>query len=76
MTEEKKLLALRLINEIKCYEDINIASSAGNDPFCSNLANLIINLINKGESEGKIRYSIIQEKTKNKKSLDKNFQFQ
>ncbi len=76
MTEEKKLTALRLINEIKCYDDINIATSADMEPFCKELADMVISLINKGESEGKIRYSIMQKKTNNKKSLDKNFLFQ
>jgi len=76
LPERKQLLALRLLNDIKCHADINIASSATLDPFCRRLSDLIINSIKAGKNEGEIRYRVIREKNKNKKSLDKNFLFQ
>ncbi len=76
LDEEKKLMALRLMNEINCYQDLNIASLADMEPFCKKLADIIFNRISTGESEGKIRYRILQEKEQNKKYLDKKYLFQ
>jgi 2',3'-cyclic-nucleotide 2'-phosphodiesterase (5'-nucleotidase family) len=76
LDEEKKLMALRLMNEIKCFQDLNIASLADMEPFCKKLANIIFKRVSTGESEGKIRYRILQKKEQNKKNLDKNYQFQ
>jgi len=76
LDEEKKLLALRLMNEIKCYKDLNIASLADITPFCRKLADIIVERVSTGESEGKIRYRILQEKEQNKKYLDKKHLFQ
>jgi hypothetical protein len=76
LDEEKKLMALRLMNEIKCYQDLNIASLADMEPFCKKLADIIFKRVSTGESEGKIRYRILQKKEQNKKNLDKNYLFQ
>ena len=76
LDEEKKLLALRLMNEIKCYQDLNIASLADMEPYCKKLADIIVSRVSTGESEGKIRYRILQKKEQNKKNLDKNYLFQ
>ena len=76
LDEEKKLMALRLMNEIKCYQDLNIASLADIEPFCKKLADIIFKRVSTGESEGKIRYRVLQEKEQNKKNLDKNYLFQ
>lgn len=76
LPEEKKLLALRLMNEIKCYNDLNIATLADMEPFCKKLAEIIFNRVSTGESEGKIRYRILQEKEQSKKNLDKKYLFQ
>lgn len=75
-SEQSRLLALRLLNDITCHTDINIASSAAMDPVCRGLAELIINSISAGENEGKVRFRVMQEKNKNKKSLDKHLLFQ
>jgi hypothetical protein len=69
-------MALRLMNEIKCYQDLNIASLADMEPYCKKLADIIVNRVSTGESEGKIRYRILQKKEQNKKYLDKNYLFQ
>ena len=69
-------MALRLMNEIKCHQDLNIASLADMEPLCKKLAEIIINRAGSGESEGKIRYRILQEKEQNKKNLDKKYLFQ
>jgi 2',3'-cyclic-nucleotide 2'-phosphodiesterase (5'-nucleotidase family) len=74
LAEEKRLMALRLMNEVACDENRSIAELAGTSPFCRKLAQMIVDSIRKGQSEGKIRYSILYEKGKN--SLDKNLQFQ
>jgi 2',3'-cyclic-nucleotide 2'-phosphodiesterase (5'-nucleotidase family) len=76
LDKEKKLVALRLMNEIKCYQDLNIASLADMEPYCKKLAGIIVSRVSTGESEGKIRYRILQNKEQNKKNLDKNYQFQ
>ena len=76
LDEEKKLMALRLMNEIKCYQDLNIASLADMEPYCKKLADIIVSRVSTGESEGKIRYRILQKKEQNKKNLDKNYLFQ
>jgi 2',3'-cyclic-nucleotide 2'-phosphodiesterase (5'-nucleotidase family) len=76
LDEEKKLMALRLMNEIKCYQDLNIASLADMEPYCKKLADIIVSRVSTGESEGKIRYRILQNKEQNKKNLDKNYLFQ
>jgi 2',3'-cyclic-nucleotide 2'-phosphodiesterase (5'-nucleotidase family) len=81
LPEEKRLMALRLMNEIACDEEGSIADSAAKAPFCRKLARMIVDSIKKGESEGKIRYSILYEKEKLnaeklKISLDKDMQLQ
>jgi hypothetical protein len=81
LSEEKRLMALRLMNEIACDEEGSIADSAAKAPFCRKLALMIVDSIKKGESEGKIRYSILYEKEKLnaeklKISLDKDMQLQ
>ncbi len=72
LSEEKRLMAVRLLNEITCDEVQSIAYAAGGQPFCRELALLIVDGISKGEAEGKIRYRVLYEKEKHKKILDKN----
>jgi hypothetical protein len=80
LPEEKRLMALRLLNEISCTEDGSVAELAAAEPFCRRLARMIVESVGKGESEGKIRYGILYEKgkvksygeTREKNSLDKH----
>jgi hypothetical protein len=46
------------------------------EPYCKKLADIIVSRVSTGESEGKIRYRILQKKEQNKKNLDKNYLFQ
>lgn len=76
LPEEKKPMARRLLNELICEEGSgSIADSADKIPFCRKLAKVIVDGIQKGEPEGKIRYSILYEKEKQKKILDKNLYY-
>ncbi len=67
LSEEKRLMAIRLMNDIACNGRGSIAAYSSKDPFCRNLARIIVDSIKKGESEGKINYKIIYEQGKQTK---------
>ena len=79
LPEAKRLMALRLMNEIACDDSGSIADLAAVAPFCGKLARIIVDRVRKGESEGRIRYAILYEKEnlnseKLKISLDNKIQ--
>lgn len=67
LTEEKKLMAYRLMNDIACDEEETVASGAANKFLCRKLAQIIVSSLKKGEKEGRIRYTVLYEREKQQK---------
>ncbi|MCX5895207.1 MAG: hypothetical protein NTZ51_05180 [Proteobacteria bacterium] len=55
LAEDKKLMAIRLMNETDCGEGTSVSVAEGNTPLCTELARLIIDSISQDKSEGQIR---------------------
>jgi len=75
LTEAQRLMAVRLMNDLQCGEEGPIAQAAARVPACRELANVIVNGVKAGTPEGRIRYGILYETQKHKKSLDKKSGF-